>query len=96
MLRLLLTVITIVKKYTMILPNEVVPKELGSFIIAVAEMVNEVCLSIWIFGYEKTPCDRHLVWLIYVLRVYSYQNIIFLLYFVFYCVINIWGIQYRV
>lgn len=61
----------------MILRNEVAPKDLGIFIIAVAEMVDEVCLSIWIFGCKKTPCDRHLVWLIYVLSVCSYQNIIF-------------------
>lgn len=68
----------------MILPNKVVPKDLDTFIIAVAEMVNEVCLSIWIFGYEKTPCDRHFVWLIHILHVYSYQNIIF---FTVFCII---------
>lgn len=72
------------KKYTMILRNEVAPKDLGIFIITVAEMVDEVCLSIWIFGYEKTPCDRHLVWLIYVLSFCSYQNIIF---FTVFCIL---------
>lgn len=66
----------------MILPNEVVPKDLETFIIAVAEMVHEVSLSIWIFGH-KTPCDKHLFWLIYVLRFYSYQNIIFFTLFSF-------------